>query len=74
MRKSFERIAASIAEFGFVNPVLVATDDGIIAGRGASICAAAIHAGETADTFATEPSAITVTITPPWAGPHPWHY
>lgn len=28
------KIAASIAEFGFVNPVLVATDDGIIAGHG----------------------------------------
>ncbi len=28
------QIAASIAEFGFVNPVLVATDDGIIAGHG----------------------------------------
>src|SRR5579862_8072735 len=28
------QIAASIAEFGFVNPVLVASDDGIIAGHG----------------------------------------
>jgi ParB-like chromosome segregation protein Spo0J len=28
------KIAASIAEFGFVNPILVDTDDGIIAGHG----------------------------------------
>ena len=28
------QIAASIAEFGFVNPILVDTDDGIIAGHG----------------------------------------
>lgn len=29
-----ERIAASILEFGFVNPILVAEDSGIIAGHG----------------------------------------
>ena len=34
---------------------------------GASICAAAIRAGETADTCATAPSATTATITRPWA-------
>ncbi len=35
---------------------------------GASICAAVIRAGETADTFATEPSAITAITIRPWAG------
>ena len=33
------QIAASIAEFGFVNPVLIGTDDGVIAGHGRLLAA-----------------------------------
>ena len=35
------QIAASIAEFGFVNPVLVGADDMVIAGHGRLLCGTA---------------------------------
>jgi ParB-like chromosome segregation protein Spo0J len=34
-----EQIAASIREFGFVNPILIGTDNGIIAGHARSLAA-----------------------------------